>query len=362
MRKSTHRFLTAASTLLLFTSSGLAQDEFEFGGADPLPLGLDWAMGSFHEDGAWTASRPDGHAPIGVMGDHMHKQGEWMFSARVMQMHMDGVRDGTDRIAKNDVFAQGFAVTPTEMDTRMLMLGGMYAPSDEWTVTAMIPLLEREMDHVTMGGMTFRTEASGLGDIQVGALRRLYEAGGQHVHANLGLSLPTGSVTEKDDTPAMMNAKLPYPMQLGSGTFDLVPGATYLGQKGPWSWGAQALGRIHLGYNSEGYRNGDRFDGTGWVARRLGEFSASFRLRYANWKNIVGSDDDLNPMMVFTADPGRRAGDRLDALVGLNWHAHDGRLKGNRLALEFGVPVYEDLDGPALSTSWIGTIGWQISF
>ena len=26
---------------------------------------------------SWPSSRPDGHAPIGVMGDHIHEQGEW---------------------------------------------------------------------------------------------------------------------------------------------------------------------------------------------------------------------------------------------------------------------------------------------
>ncbi|NBD18196.1 MAG: hypothetical protein GVY04_19270 [Cyanobacteria bacterium] len=34
--------------------------------------------------GQWTSGRPDGHAPIGVMGDHVHGQGEWMLSYRYM--------------------------------------------------------------------------------------------------------------------------------------------------------------------------------------------------------------------------------------------------------------------------------------
>ena len=35
----------------------------------------------------WSAGRPDGHAPIPVMGDHMHGKGEWMFSYRYMYMN-----------------------------------------------------------------------------------------------------------------------------------------------------------------------------------------------------------------------------------------------------------------------------------
>ena len=33
-------------------------------------------------------NRPDAHAPIGVMLDHMHKKGEWMVSYRYMTMSM----------------------------------------------------------------------------------------------------------------------------------------------------------------------------------------------------------------------------------------------------------------------------------
>ena len=38
-------------------------------------------------------SLPDDHAPIGVMGDHAHKAGEWMLFYRYGFMKMDGNRD-----------------------------------------------------------------------------------------------------------------------------------------------------------------------------------------------------------------------------------------------------------------------------
>ena len=31
---------------------------------------------------SWSADRADGHAPLGVMGDHVHEAGEWMVSVR----------------------------------------------------------------------------------------------------------------------------------------------------------------------------------------------------------------------------------------------------------------------------------------
>ena len=48
----------------------------------------------------WTAARPDGHAPISVMGDHMHKMGESMISYRYMTMDMKGLLKGSSDITK----------------------------------------------------------------------------------------------------------------------------------------------------------------------------------------------------------------------------------------------------------------------
>ena len=70
----------------------------------------------------------------------------------------------------------------------------------------------------------------------------------------------------------------------------------------------------------------------------------------------------MNASLVPTADPKLRGGDRVDALVGLNWYFGEGSLAGHRLALEYGLPVYQDLDGPQLETDSILLLGWQFSF
>jgi len=48
-------------------------------------------------------------------------------------------------------------------------------------------------------------------------------------------------------------------------------------------------------------------------------------------------------------------------LVGFNFVNQAGPkwLKKQRLAFEFGIPVYQDLDGPQLETYWIIMFGWQ---
>ena len=43
--------------------------------------------------------RADDHAPIGVMADHYHEVGEFMFSYRYMSMSMKGNLIGDDSVA-----------------------------------------------------------------------------------------------------------------------------------------------------------------------------------------------------------------------------------------------------------------------
>lgn len=301
------------------------------------------------------------HEPIGVMGGHLHGAGDWMLSYRFMSMEMKGNRKETGRLSTADVLAD-YMVAPLDMTMDMHMLGAMYAPTDRLTLMVMAPFLDIEMTHVTRMGIKFKTKANGLGDVKISSLYSLFSSNTHRIHLNAGISLPTGDIDRKDDTPAGANQKLPYPMQLGSGTWDLIPGITYTAMSGPWSWGTQALATFRLGgNNSNDYKLGDRLDVTAWAGHTLGQSgNLTLRLDDQTWGNIEGADPDLNPMMVPTADPDLRGGTRLDLLVGLDYMFSSGVLAGNRLAIEGGVPVYQDLDGPQLETDLILIAGWQL--
>lgn len=311
-----------------------------------------------HEDA--PAPRADSHAPIGVMADHMHKEGEWMFSYRYMHMAMEGNRDGDRRLTPAETRAAGpFMVAPLSMDMEMHMLGAMYAPSDNVTFMVMVPYIELTMDHETGMGGRFTTETSGIGDVRLAALLPLYDYDGGKMHTTLAISVPTGSIDERGNTP-MGNVQLPYPMQLGSGTYDFRPGITWSKLNDGWSWGAQTTATIRLGgENDRDYRLGNALDAQTWAAwNPSSAISVSGRLQWQAWQNVEGADPALNPMVVPTADPNRRAGRRTDLHVGVNWLS-DG---GHRVALEYGVPVQQDLEGPQLEVDSIATIGYQYAF
>ena len=320
-----------------------------------------WAMSA--------QATPDDHAPIGVMGDHTHKTGEWMTSYRYSHMKMDGNRSGSSDVSSATVLSN-FMVSPLEMTMEMHMFGLMYGYSDNLTIMGMVPYVEKSMDHVNRMGVSFETETKGMGDVKLSGLYTVHDTTdngakrvGEKVHLNLGLSVPTGSINERDTTPAGYNV-LPYAMQLGSGTFDPMLGATYVNKHENWSWGLQANATIRFGENSRDYRLGNEYKASTWVAHNLGDYlSGSLRLEALKWDDIHGADSTLNPMMVPTARTDLRGGERIDALVGINLlNAGDNALKGHRLAAEFGVPIYEELNGPQLSTDYRFTLGWQYAF
>ena len=327
----------------------------------------------------WTSQRPDGHAPIGVMGDHTHGAGEVMLSYRYMLMPMEGSLIGTDAIADEAIVSptgENFLVTPIRMPMQMHMLGAMVAPTNDLTLMLMVPFVFNEMDHITRmsvqnspGAVAFTTESGGLGDVKLTALYTLARPEHLRIHANLGVSLPTGSIDEQDVTPMSggNEVRLPYPMQIGSGTFDLLPGVTYLGQRAAWSWGAQASAVVRLGENDNGYRFGNVYGGTLWGAYKLTPmFSASLRAEAKTWGDVDGADPAyamaVNGRVVPTVFADLRGGTRVDAAVGVNFFVPSGSLHNFRIGVEGMLPVYQDLDGPQLEVKPMLEVGVQYSF
>jgi len=352
--------------------------------------------------------RPDSHAPIGVMGDHLMEEGQWMASYRFMAMHMDGMRSGTDDLTPQQVallpnalggetmrmgyLADGsprlmtvpstYRVSPLEMDMRMHMLGLMYGVSDDVTAMVMFNYIEKEMTSLTFQGPagttevgTFTGKTSGIGDTRVSALIRLESDGIHNFHINAGVSLPTGSITESGymlpPFSGMMGTlpgelvdidRLGYNMQLGSGTVDLMPGITYSARIDDLSWGAQAQATLRLYDNKEDYRLGNVFEISAWVANQWQNWiSTSARISAKNDTGIKGRDIIITGgSPVF--DAANSGGSEVDLLLGVNLLGTEGWTQNQRLAFEIGAPVYENVDGVQMSSDWTATLGWQTTF
>ena len=156
-------------------------------------------------------------------------------------------------------------------------------------------------------------------------------------------------------------------MQLGSGTVDFLPAITYSGQSrnDDWYWGTYAEGTIRPGENSRDYTLGNRLTLTTWATRMWSDrMSTSIRLDGYVSGDIDGADPrlDSDKELEWTRDPDLMDGKRVDLLFGVNIFQQKGKLKGNRVSVEAGFPLYEWLDGPQLATDWILRAGWQWAF
>ena len=83
---------------------------------------------------------------------HNHPAGMWMFNLKTMHMSMEGLRDGTTDVSKNDVGNNrglkydDYMMIPTSMRMDMQMLMAMYGINDRVTVMGMANYVETKMD------------------------------------------------------------------------------------------------------------------------------------------------------------------------------------------------------------------------
>ncbi|MFZ9847339.1 MAG: hypothetical protein ACO3EE_04220 [Flavobacteriales bacterium] len=316
--------------------------------------------------------------PAGIMLGHVHAKGEWMFSYRYMNMAMQGIQQGISAMSANDVFVS-YLTAPEEMHMNMHMLMGMYGINNRLTLMAMLNynsnLMHMEMfgggaNHVHSGHSASANEdlmqSMGIGDIKLYGIYALINQQHHKLLLNGGISIPTGSITitgDADGMPAYDNKNLPYMMQMGSGTFDVLPGLTYMYHKTTSTFGIQSNANIHLGYNSVGYSLGNEITASTWYAYRWLPFiSSSLRADFTATEAIYGSDASLYYFNEPAANTNNYGGTRSSVYLGTVWQPSSGTLQNWQLAAEFGVPVYQNLTGIQSPTKYFINANLNFTF
>ena len=304
---------------------------------------------------SYDRSRPDSHAPISVMGDHIHKQGEFMWSYRYMSMSMDGVLNASSDISFETYNSETSYMSYLDsMTMTMHMLGGMYAQSDKFTWMLMIPYLNNDMVvRAKMGGAFSSMNSAGIGDVKFGALYGVLDDVAVKAHFNFAVSLPTGAI---DATSGSM--VVGYPMQLGSGTFDLRPSFTSIHFFNNLSFGSQFNAIIRMGENDQGYRLGNLFNHKIWFSRSFDAFSLSSSLIYDQALAITGQHSGIMTVMNAAQDAANSGYTQLTATVGVNVSLDNGY----RVAAEYLLPVYQDVTGYQMNKSGSVIFGVQKAY
>ena len=347
-------FLVAGSGLGLVpaaTASTPAEDESS-----------DQASSASRETASTKPPPPPPPPPIGVRfgetleGDSVRIGYSWK------RMHSQGLRVSADHVTPGDVYDLGYSQTPRSLEVTVHTFQIAYAPHPRVTLVAEVPFIQKELERVDpvalIGGRSRRQiQTEGVGDIAFSVVIPFIRKGIESSQVHIGFDVPTGSIRRKESIGTGSRI-LPYSAQTGNGTVDLEWGWTYKGETENFSWGGQAIGRHPVGRNDRDYREGSRFTGSLWaVAQLFAGVSASIRTEWEKQNNSEGFDRDLRPTFDPSESSQLRGGTRLSVAPGLTFDVP--RLPGQRIAVEVGIPVYQDLDGPQLERDWTIKTGWQ---
>jgi len=319
-------------------------------------------------------------APLGVMTDHIHQKGTWMFSYTYMNTVMRGNNIGTAKASDNTVY-ENYVMAPETMTMQMHMAMVMYGVTDRLTLMAMGGYTANNMNMnmssgaMSMPGMVMpantnmgmQSMSSGITDTKVSALYNFSGIAAQRIIGSLGISLPTGTIKATGTTMLGDNERLPYDMQIGTGSYSIDPDITYARKYGLFYWGANAGADVKLNYNSLGYKDGNIYHATAWAGYQFLPFlSGTLRAEDIHTDRISGVDPVINNPVYQESDPTTRTGNYggtcMNVYVGLNFYLMKPVLEHFRIMAEYGVPVYQNLDGTQMALKSNLLAGLQYAF
>ena len=383
--------------------------KFDLAGRDALSTYRDSSSG---DDGGGAATPGTGGTvwdrpvPAGIrFANVLDKPGDYAISVH----HDWGLQDGetlhgTDPVSDATIAKLDCAGTPcvrreSAVDTHVTSIDLSYSPWDRITLMVTPRLVDTHQDqtNVSAAGVDpahpgqpsppgLLHTSAGLGDTGVTVLGDLLKGDGYQIDAGAGLSLPSGSIDKRINTGSYY---LNYGLQPGSGTVDFVPSLTYLGYLGRFSWGAQVNADKRLqSRNGDGYALGDMVQGSVWGSvgilpwlsasvRGVGTWQGAVQGQFGPhlvptqtgfklvqglpvriYKDVLTPQVELGPM----DQPGSYGGRYGDIGVGVSAVIPRGAFAGNRLSVEWLVPVADDVNGYQLARVGTLSITWDTAF
>lgn len=311
----------------------------------------------------------------------IQERNKWSLAHRYLRFDFDGNNIGTREVPVSEVLWSGvpaertndnFPIVPLIICQKAYVTALTYNASERWHWNVLIPYIIQNTDHVANDSLPtidadfarFIIRSEGIGDITINPSFVAYNEKGHTITLHTGLSLPVGSIDEKGDTPApgSMN-QLPYTMQIGSGTFDYLPGITYVYNAGKTRWGAQALGTVRLGKNDRDYALGNRLSLSTWVRTRVSEWlEPSLTVSAQVWDRISGIDKDFRQYRggffpATVTDPSNFGGEKIIVTGGLTFLGQNN-FANHSLGVSYGAPIYQRLNGPQPREIWRMSFSW----
>lgn len=336
-------------------------------------------LASDHASGAHGPEHAGARPPAGVIAGHMlHRAGAFMLGYRSEYSRASGDMLKSSTVATTpQLVARACAPflcgsAPQEMTMSMHMFELMFAPTRWLNLMIMPQYVSMEMQLVPLTGGPVDVHSQhaehstgGWGDLPMIALVRLFEVDEQRAHLGLGISAPTGSVSETLRlTHQDFQGYIHYGMQLGSGTWDLLPSLTFTGGHRRWSWGTQLDGVVRLeARNDSGYALGDRFRAQLWGGFAITPWLSGTLRGVYTWQDAIhGEYDGLHPVGSPPDHPSNYGGLFWDVGFGLRATVPEGLLRGQSLALEWVQPVATHFNGFQLERVGSLVVDFELTF
>jgi hypothetical protein len=303
----------------------------------------------------------------------------WHADYNYVRVVFDGYRDGTTDVSLDSLRGPAggttFPVLPTRIvqEAHVFQIG--YDLPARTSVAFSVPYIRQSTDHVSVvpGYAAFNIMSDGIGDVSATFSHRIMQRQRRYLSWTIGASLPSGSIDKEGDTPRNTGQpveQLPYTMQLGSGTYDLILGAAYAAGAGsaerPFAYSAQMFGKIRNGRNARDYSLGNimvaSLDASvrpaPWVEPLVG-------VRMQFWEDIEGADTSLQLAPgVYPApvtNPELFGGRKVNLLAGARFILPES-LGGQRVSVTGSWPIHQSLNGPQPKETWRVDVGWNMDF
>ena len=290
------------------------------------------------------------------------KPSAWTLKYQYKAAEFEGYLDGSQAISYADVLwnkvpedrtDKNFPILPTTITQEAHVFALRYQFNSRWQGHISLPYIKQKTDHesIVPNYNTFTIASKGIGDTSILAS---YNLDSYKWRLSLGVSLPTGSIDKKGDTPrAAGDQQLPYTMQLGSGTYDFPIELSYQSSLIP-NLNMNMSANIRTGTNDRNYRLGNNYSLNG---RYKIDFSQNLQvfagLAFQYSGSIHGQDNSLLinspfPYPAGITNPKLYGGKKVNAGLGVLL-----QLPSNyQLNLELGKPVYQNLNGPQPKEKW----------
>ncbi len=309
----------------------------------------------------WKIWRLDGVLPPGLQRGQIVDVGRFGVSVRYSQTEWDEQRDGTDDLSSEELFSRGYQLAATNLEEQRIELDLVYGLDDRWTLYGTVPFIDRELEYDIDTGGSAVSDNSGIGDVILGG-RYTARANDQELLSYfVGLGLPTGSHDERGNYAGDSNAYLPFNLQLGSGTFDLHPGVSYVRMLDTWSVGVRGEAQVHLERNSDNWAVGDTFQLNAWAAKALSRSLTGNVGLQADWRgDYLGDENELDFSRSSIEDVTRQRGSVVSLVLGIAADFSRSYAGANRLGLEVQLPLVDRVDGPNLARETTFLVSWNI--